>query len=66
LLQLVKNNISKEVQAIFPELVASDESGMLSVNYMGLIPHLVEAIKELKKENDDLKKRLDKIEKLIK
>jgi Chaperone of endosialidase len=58
--------IAQEVQAIFPELVATDESGMLSVNYMGLIPHLVEAVKDLKKENDDLKKRLDKIEKLLK
>jgi hypothetical protein len=58
--------IAQEVQAIFPELVATDEAGMLSVNYTGLIPHLVEAVKDLKNENDDLKKRLDKIEKLLK
>jgi len=61
--------IAQEVQAIFPELVANDEDGMLSVNYMGLIPHLVEAVKDLAektKKIEDLEARLAKIEKLLK
>jgi Chaperone of endosialidase len=47
--------IAQEVQKIFPELVQTDEKGFLSVNYIGLIPHLIEAVKELKNENNSLK-----------
>jgi hypothetical protein len=67
--------IAQEVQKIFPELVQTDEKGFLSVNYIGLIPHLIEAVKELKNENKDLKElrnenkdlrnRLEKIEVLL-
>jgi hypothetical protein len=64
--------IAQEVQKIFPELVQTDEKGFLSVNYIGLIPHLIEAVKELRNENKDLKNinqklenRLDKIEALL-
>jgi hypothetical protein len=67
--------IAQEVQKIFPELVQTDENGFLSVNYIGLIPHLIEAVKELKNENidlkalrnehKDLKNRLEKIEEII-
>jgi hypothetical protein len=57
--------IAQEVQKIFPELVQTDEKGFLSVNYIGLIPHLIEAAKELKNENANLKSRLDKIEAML-
>jgi hypothetical protein len=64
--------IAQEVQKIFPELVQTDEKGFLSVNYIGLIPHLIEAVKELKDENNQLKNknqklenRLDKIEEIL-
>ncbi|WP_378173345.1 tail fiber domain-containing protein [Aquimarina sp. SS2-1] len=42
--------IAQEVQAQYPELVKEDEEGILSVNYNGLVPVLLEAIKELKSE----------------
>ena len=61
--------IAQEVQAIFPELVETDESSMLSVNYIGLIPHLIESVKELAektKKIEDLEARLARLEKLIK
>jgi uncharacterized coiled-coil protein SlyX len=40
--------IAQEVQPILPELVArgTDEAGLLSLNYTGLIPVLVKAIQE--------------------
>jgi Chaperone of endosialidase len=50
--------IAQEVQAVMPELVNTDTKGMLSVNYQGLTPYLIESIKELKKENDDLKQQI--------
>ena len=42
-----KGVIAQELQEIFPELVSSDSTGNLSVNYTGLIAVLIEAIKEL-------------------
>jgi hypothetical protein len=47
--------IAQDIEKIFPELVLTDPQGYKSVNYIGLIPHLVEAIKELKTENENLK-----------
>ncbi|PSK92534.1 tail fiber domain-containing protein [Taibaiella chishuiensis] len=38
--------IAQEVQKVFPELVKIDTKGILSVNYIGLIPVLIEAMKE--------------------
>lgn len=37
---------AQEIQNILPHLVFEDEDGVLSVNYTGLIPYLVEALKE--------------------
>jgi hypothetical protein len=48
--------IAQDVKALFPELVEEDEEGLLSLNYTGLIPVLLEAIK-------DLQDRVEKLEK---
>jgi len=37
---------AQEVKDIIPELVFQDEEGIYSMNYVGLIPYLVEALKE--------------------
>ena len=59
--------IAQEVEALFPELVKTDEKGMKSVNYVGLIPHLIEAVKELKKENQERLGELEaKVDALLK
>jgi len=49
--------LAQEVLAVFPELVkkSNNEEGTLSVNYQGLIPVLINAIKEQQKELDELK-----------
>ena len=48
--------IAQQVEPIIPEIVKTDEDdGMKSVNYVGLIGHLVEAIKEQQAQIDDLK-----------
>jgi hypothetical protein len=39
--------IAQEVEEVFPELVHTDERGYKSVNYVGLIAPLIEAVKEL-------------------
>ena len=50
--------IAQQVQTIAPELVKSGTDGYLQVNYLGVIPLLVEAIKEQQKEIEELKGRL--------
>ncbi|MBL7900745.1 MAG: tail fiber domain-containing protein [Bacteroidia bacterium] len=38
--------IAQELKEVFPQLVSEDKQGYLAVNYMGLIPVLIEANKE--------------------
>ena len=57
--------LAQEIQKILPELVQTDNQGTLSVNYIGLIPHLIEAVKELKTLNDDLKTHNEVLESKI-
>ena len=38
--------LAQDIQEVFPELVSEDKEGMLSVNYQGLIPVLINALKE--------------------
>jgi hypothetical protein len=52
--------IAQQVEPILPELVATDEEdGIKSVNYVGLIGHLVEAIKEQQAQIDALTAKLN-------
>ncbi len=47
--------IAQEVRQVFPDLVAQDPmTGLLSLNYTGLIPYTVEAIKEMNIKIDAL------------
>jgi hypothetical protein len=50
--------IAQELQTVFPELVATDTSGYLKVDYISMIPVLLEAIKEQSKSNDSLKSQI--------
>ena len=48
--------IAQQVEPIIPEVVNTDaDTGMKSINYVGLIGHLVEAIKTQQTQIDDLK-----------
>jgi len=53
--------IAQELEKALPNLVHTDEAGYKSVNYIGLIPLLTEAIKEQQKT---LEKQAASIEKL--
>jgi len=54
--------LAQEVQAAFPELVktANNSEGTLSVNYQGMIPVLLNAIKEQQAQIDELKALIKK------
>jgi hypothetical protein len=68
--------IAQEVQAVFPDWVESDEAGYLFVTERGLTAIVVEALRELRDEqsaavealhaeNDELTKRLERLESAI-
>ncbi|KQS23828.1 tail fiber domain-containing protein [Dyadobacter sp. Leaf189] len=44
--------IAQQVEKLFPELVKTDANGFKSVNYIGLVPHLIESVKELNEKNE--------------
>jgi hypothetical protein len=44
--------IAQELQQIYPELVYEDSEGYLAVDYVGLIPLLIQSIKEIRTELD--------------
>ncbi len=50
---------AQDVQKVYPDLVTKDANGYLSVDYLGLIPVLVEAIKEQQARISELEKKLN-------
>ena len=45
--------VAQELREVMPELVQEGPDGYLAVNYLGVIPVLSEAVKELKTEKDE-------------
>jgi hypothetical protein len=54
--------LAQELQAVFPELVktANNSEGTLSINYQGMIPVLLNAIKEQQTQIEELKALIKK------
>jgi len=50
--------IAQEVEKVIPELVKTDSEGMKSVDYVSVVPVLVEALKHQQKQIDELKASL--------
>jgi trimeric autotransporter adhesin len=58
--------IAQDLEKVIPEAVSTDSDGYKAVSYNDLVPILVEAVKELKAENESLKTRLETVEKTLK
>lgn len=54
--------IAQQIQEVIPEVVYEDNNSYLGVNYNGIVPYLIEAVKELKQDNEALKSRLKILE----
>lgn len=55
--------IAQDVQKVFPQLVKTTADGKLAINYVALIPLLVEAIKDQQAQIAEMRARLEKLEK---
>ena len=53
--------LAQEIQEVFPELVTKDGDEMLAVNYQGLVPVLINGLKEQQKEIDELRELVQKL-----
>ncbi len=58
--------IAQDVEAVLPELVVTDQDGFKAVDYTKLPLLTIQAVKELKAENDDLKARVAALERMVK
>ena len=54
--------IAQDVESVFPELVVTGSDGYKRVDYAKMTAVLIEAVKELKAENDNLKARIEALE----
>ncbi len=54
--------LAQEIQEVFPELVSEDDNEMLAVNYQGLVPVLINALKE---QEDKISRLENLVEQLI-
>jgi hypothetical protein len=54
--------LAQEIKEVFPELVSKDDNEMLAVNYQGLVPVLINALKE---QDDKISRLENLVEKLI-
>ena len=54
--------VAQEVLEIAPEVVLKHEDGYYSVDYGKLTPLLIEAVKELKAQNEELRRRIESLE----
>ena len=52
--------VAQEILEVLPEAVTTRENGYLAVRYEKLVPLLIEAIKDLKTEIDELKQTINK------
>ena len=53
--------LAQEIQEVFPELVTEDGNEMLAVNYQGLVPILINALKEQDEKINRLEKLVEKM-----
>lgn len=57
--------IAQELEEVYPEFVHTDDEGFKSVSYQFLTAVLIEGVKEIKKENDQLEDRLSILESVV-
>ena len=57
--------LAQEIKEVFPELVSEDDNDMLAVNYQGLVPVLINALKEQDEKMKEQEKKINRLEKIL-
>ena len=57
--------LAQEIKEVFPELVSEDDNKMLAVNYQGLVPVLINALKEQDAKMKEQEKKINRLEKIL-
>ena len=57
--------LAQEIQEVFPELVSEDDNEMLAVNYQGLVPVLINALKEQQTEIDTYRDEVSELKEIV-
>ena len=57
--------LAQEIKEVFPELVSEDENEMLAVNYQGLVPVLINALKEQQSEIETYRDEVSELKDLV-
>ena len=56
--------LAQDIEKVFPELV-SESHGVKSVNYQGLVPVLINALKEQDAKMKEQEKKINRLEKIL-
>ena len=57
--------LAQEIKEVFPELVSEDDNEMLAVNYQGLVPVLINALKEQESKIINQQSQIDELKVLV-
>ena len=57
--------LAQEIKEVFPELGSKDDNEMLAVNYQGLVPVLINALKEQDAKRKEQEKKINRLEKIL-
>jgi hypothetical protein len=58
--------IAQELKEVFPQLVNEDKNGYLAVNYQGLVPVLIEGMKEQQTQIEKQQQQIDELKEMVK
>jgi hypothetical protein len=57
--------LAQEIKEVFPELVSEDDNEMLAVNYQGLVPVLINALKEQDAKMKEQQSEIDELKEMV-
>ena len=57
--------LAQDIQKVLPELVQTDEKGVMSIDYIGFIPLIVESLKELQVTIEEQNQQIEEQQELI-
>ena len=57
--------LAQDIKEVFPELVTEDDNEMLAVNYQGLVPVLINALKEQQSEIETYRYEVSELKDLV-